>query len=158
MRATPSPVQNNSDIYNVIYTYSKGSWIIQPYYQYTEVQKDLAAGIPKGTKTNGGAILVSKAFSHGFSLPARFEYIASDGGPLNGNVNLLYGPGSKATSFTVTPTFQYGGFFFRMDLAIVHAIDYVPGDVFGPAGADDNQFRGVAEMGFVFGNNIVEKK
>lgn len=152
------PVQNNSDIYNVIYTYSKGSWIIQPYYQYTEVQKDLAAGIPKGTKTNGGAILVSKAFSHGFSLPARFEYIASDGGPLNGNVNLLYGPGSKATSFTVTPTFQYGGFFFRMDLAIVHAIDYVPGDVFGPAGADDNQFRGVAEMGFVFGNNIVEKK
>jgi hypothetical protein len=153
-----TPVQNNSDIYNVIYTYSKGSWIITPYYQYTEVQKNLKAGIAKGTKTNGGAILVSKAFSHGFSLPARFEYIASNGGPLNGNVNLLYGPGSKATSFTVTPTYQAGGFFFRMDLAVVHAIDYTKGFVFGPAGANENQFRGVAEMGFVFGNNITEKK
>lgn len=152
------PVQNNSDIYNVIYTYSKGSWIITPYYQYTEVQKNLSAGIPKGTKTNGGAILVSKAFSKGFSLPARFEYIASNGSPANGNVNLLYGPGSAATSFTVTPTYQGGGFFFRMDLGVVHAKDYVPGSVFGPTGANENQFRGVAEMGFIFGSNITEKK
>ncbi len=152
------PVQNNSDIYNVIYTFSKGSWIIQPYYQYTEVQKNLSAGIPKGTKTNGGAILVSKAFSHGFSLPARFEYIASSGGPANGNVNLLYGPGSNGTSFTVTPTYQTGGFFFRTDLSIVHAGSYVPGDVFGSTGKNDNQFRTVAEMGFIFGSNITEKK
>jgi hypothetical protein len=153
-----TPVQNNSDIYNVIYTYSKGSWIITPYYQYTEVQRNLNAGIAKGTKTNGGAILVSKAFSHGFSLPARFEYIASNGGPLNGNVNLLFGPGSKATSFTVTPTYQAGGFYFRMDLAVVHAMDFVKGDVFGPSGLNENQFRAAAEMGFVFGNNITEKK
>ena len=32
-----TPVQNNSSIYNVIYTYTKGSWIIQPYWQYTDV-------------------------------------------------------------------------------------------------------------------------
>jgi hypothetical protein len=152
------PLQNNSDIYNVIYTFSKGSWIVQPYYQYTEVQKNPAAGISKGNHTNGGAILASRAFSHGFSLPARFEYIASAGSALDGDANLLYGAGSNATSFTVTPTLQYGGFFFRTDIGVVHAGSYVPGEVFGSAGKNDNQFRGVAEMGFIFGNNIVEKK
>ena len=32
-----TPVQNNGSIYNVIYTYTKGSWILQPYFQYTNV-------------------------------------------------------------------------------------------------------------------------
>jgi hypothetical protein len=31
-----TPLQNNSSIYNVIYTYNKGSWILQPYWQYTK--------------------------------------------------------------------------------------------------------------------------
>jgi len=152
------PVQNNSDIYNVIYTFSKGSWIVQPYYQYTVVEKNPSAGIAHGAHTNGGAILVSKAFSHGFSLPARFEYLASSGSAAADDVNLLYGPGSNATSFTVTPTVQYGGFFFRTDIGVVHASSYVPGDVFGSKGTADNQFRSVAEMGFIFGSNITEKK
>jgi len=72
-----TPVQNNSSIYNVIYTYTKGAWIIQPYWQYTDVPTNARIGILKGASTNGGAILVSRAFKHGFSLPVRFEYIAS---------------------------------------------------------------------------------
>ena len=153
-----TPVQNNGSIYNVIYTYTKGAWIIQPYYQYTNVPTDVKIGIAQGASTNGGAILLSRAFSHGFSLPVRFEYITSSGSPTTGAVNLLFGPGSDGLSFTATPTFQYGGFFFRTDLAVVHASSYTPGSVFGPSGLSDNQFRASAEMGFVFGNNIVEKK
>jgi hypothetical protein len=153
-----TPVQNNGSIYNVIYTYTKGAWIIQPYYQYTSVPTDAKIGVVHGGSTNGGAILLSRAFSHGFSLPVRFEYIASSGSPATDTVNLLFGAGSDGLSFTATPTFQYGGFFFRTDLAIVHASSYTPGSVFGPAGLSDNQFRASAEMGFVFGNNIMEKK
>lgn len=153
-----TPVQNNSSIYNVIYTYTKGAWIVQPYYQYTDVPANTSIGIAKGASTNGGAILLSRAFSHGFSLPVRFEYITSSGSPAQNTVNLLFGAGSSGTSITVTPTVQYGGFFFRTDLAYVHASSPVPGDVFGTAGLSDNQFRATAEMGFVFGNNIVEKK
>jgi hypothetical protein len=148
-----TPVQNNSDIYDIIYTYNKNGWIIQPYFQYTKVPDNLKIGIPKGGSTTGGAILVSRAFKHGFSLPGRWEYIANSGD--KGALDLLgSGIGSKATSVTVTPTFQYGGFFFRGDIAVVHGINTTPGTLFGPKGLDVNQARAVAEIGFIFGNNI----
>ncbi len=153
-----TPVQNNGSIYNVIYTYTKGPWIIQPYFQYTDVPTDLKVGVAKGASTTGGAMLVSYAFKHGFSLPARFEYITSSGTSNSNAVNLMYGPGSAGTSITVTPTFQYGGFFLRGDIGYVHATDITPGDAFGQRGNLKSQPRAMAEFGFIFGNNIVEKK
>ncbi len=153
-----TPVQNNGSIYNVIYTYTKGSWILQPYFQYTDVPTDKKVGVTNGASTRGGAVLLSYAFKHGFSFPARFEYLTSTGNGQTGAVNLMYGPGSAATSVTVTPTFQYGGFFARGDLGYVHATDITPGDAFGRNGLLKNQPRAVAEFGFIFGNNIVEKK
>ncbi len=153
-----TPVQNNGSIYNVIYTYTKGPWIIQPYFQYTNVPTNAKIGITKGASTTGGAILASHAFKHGFSLAGRWEYIASNGSAKDGAVNLMYGPGSAGTSITGTPTFQYGGFFVRGDLAWVHVNDFTPGSVFGTLGDKENQFRAVAEIGFVFGNNLGEKK
>jgi len=150
-----TPVQNNGSIYNVIYTYTKGPWIIQPYYQHTSVPTNKSIGIVEGAATNGGAVLLSHAFAHGFSLAGRWEYISTTGGP--NAVNLLAGPGSRGTSITVTPTFQYGGFFVRGDVSWVHAMDYTPGDVFGKAGSDQNQARAVAEFGFMFGNNLEKK-
>ena len=153
-----TPVQNNSSIYNVIYTYTKGAWILQPYFQYTNVPTDVKIGIVKGASTTGGAILASRAFSHGFALAGRWEYISSSGNAAQDAVNLLYGPGSSGTSVTATPTFQYGGFFVRGDVAWVHVSGFTPGDVFGSSGLNGNQFRAVAEMGFMFGNNIVDKK
>ena len=38
-------MQNNGSIYNVIYTYTKGSWIVQPYFQYTNVPTNAKIGI-----------------------------------------------------------------------------------------------------------------
>jgi len=154
-----TPVQNNGGIYNVIYTYTKGAWIIQPYYQYTNVPTNAKIGVVKGASTNGGAVLASHAFKHGFSLAGRWEYIASSGSAKDPDVvNLMFGPGSAGTSVTGTPTFQYGGFFVRGDLAWVHANNFTPLDAFGPLGAKDNQFRAVGEIGFVFGNNISPEK
>ena len=152
-----TPVQNNSTIYNLIYTYTKGAWIIQPYYQYTNVPTNLKVGVLKGASTNGGAFLVSRAFKHGFSLPGRVEYITSSGSASDGAVNLIFGPGSGGTSVTMTPTFQKGGMYFRSDFSWVHASSYTSGDVFGKAGTSPNQARAIAEIGFIFGNNITEK-
>jgi len=153
-----TPVQNNGTIYDVIYAYTKGPWIIQPYYQYTNVPTNAKIRIVKGASTNGGAILLSRAFKHGFSLPVRWEYIASSGSAKEQAVNLLFGPGSAGTSITVTPTFQYGGFFVRGDISYVHVSDFMPGSVFGPLGLKDNQTRALGEIGFVFGNNIAPDK
>jgi hypothetical protein len=153
-----TPVQNNGSIYNAIYTYTKGPWIIQPYFQATDIPTNPQVGITNGAMTAGGALLLSRAFKHGFSLAGRYEYIGSTGSAAAKSVNLMYGPGSAGTSVTVTPTFQYGGFFFRGDLGWVGALNSTPGDDFGATGMNANQFRAVGEIGFIFGNNILEKK
>jgi len=153
-----TPVQNNSSIYNVIYTYTNGPWIVQPYLQYSNVPTNASIGVAQGASTTGGAILVSHAFAHGVSLAGRWEYIASSGNAAQQAVNLIFGPGSAGTSYTLTPTIQHGGFFVRGDLSWVHAIDYTPGFGFGPNGLNKNQPRAMAEIGFIFGNNITGKK
>ena len=149
-----TPVQNNGSIYNVIYTYTKGPWIVTPYFQYTNIPTNAKIGVVKGASTTGGAILVSYAMKHGFSLPVRWEYIGSSGSLTENSVNLMYGPGSAGTSFTVTPTYQQGGFFIRGDIAWVHVSSLTPGLGFGPNGTNANQFRAAAEFGFVFGDNV----
>jgi hypothetical protein len=151
-----TPVQNNSSIYDVIYTYSKAGWVVQPYFQYTHIPTNLNTGIPQGASTRGGAILLSRAFSRAFSLAGRWEYLSATGAVARNSVNLLFGPGSDGLSFTVTPTFQHGGFFVRADLSWVHATGYVPGDAFGSTGANANQPRAMAEIGFIFGDNIAK--
>ncbi|MGA8029779.1 MAG: outer membrane beta-barrel protein [Bryobacteraceae bacterium] len=153
-----TPVQNNGSIYNLIYTYTKGPWIIQPYFQYTDVPTNLKIGITNGASTQGGAILLSHAFTHGFSLAGRWEYLTSTGSAAQQSVNLIFGPGSAGTTVTATPTFQHGGFFVRGDLSWVHASSFTPGDGFGRTGMNENQPRAMAEIGFIVGNNLINKK
>ena len=150
-----TPVQNNSYMHAVIYTYTKGPWIISPYFQYSKLPTNAKVGVPKGTSATGGAINASYTFKSGFSLPARVEYLTSSGSAADGSVNLLgFGAGSAGTTFTATPTYQKGGMYVRGDLAWVDATNFTNGDVFGKTGTDSNQFRGVLEFGFIFGNNI----
>jgi len=142
----------------VIYTYTKGPWIISPYFQYGKLPTDARVGVLKATSATGGALNVSYAFKNGFSIPVRFESITSSGTSTDGSVNMLgAGAGSGGVTFTATPTYQKGGMYLRSDLAWVHASNYVPGDVFGQTGTDADQFRAVLEFGFIFGDNIVKK-
>jgi hypothetical protein len=153
-----TPIQNNGYMHAVIYTYSKGPWIISPYFQYGNLPTNPTVGVLKATSATGGAINVSYAFKKGFSLPGRVEYLSSSGNATDGSVNMLgFGAGSAGTTFTATPTYQKGGMYVRGDLAWVHASNYTPGSVFGSTGTNDNQFRGVLEFGFIFGKNFVEK-
>jgi hypothetical protein len=147
--ATPLAL-NNSQIYEVLYTYSKGNWYIQPYWQYTNVPTNTSIGIAKGATTDGFALLFNYNFKHGLSLALRPEYISSSGTVANGAVNLLYGPGSSAFAFTATPTYQKGGFFTRIDLSVADARDFTKGAAFGPLGLNSTQTRGVIEAGVMF--------
>lgn len=145
-----TPLLNNSQIYNIIYTYSKGNLMFSPYFQYSNVPTNAKIGVAKGTSTSGGAVLVNYNFKHGVSLAARVEDISSSGSAASGSVNLIYGPGSGGWSFTVTPTYQKSAFFLRGDISVVGATSSTPGFVFGKTGTDTNQARGVVEMGFLF--------
>jgi len=147
--ATPL-YQNNSQIYEVLYTYSKGHWVINPYYQYTTVPTNASIGITQGASTSGGALLLTYNWKHGISLSARPEYITTNGSVANGAINLLYGPGSNAFSFTVTPTYVKDAFFLRGEFSIVAANSTTPGFAFGNSGTATNQPRGVIEAGFMF--------
>jgi hypothetical protein len=145
-----TPVQNNSTMYVAEYTYSKGSWIVQPYLQYSGVPTNPKIGVTQGAQTWGGAILASRAFKKGLSLAGRFEYISSSGSAASNSVNLIFGPGSAGWSVTMTPTYQYQKFFTRAEFSFVQAVNYTPGDAFGSIGKSATQPRGVVEIGFLF--------
>ncbi len=145
-----TPVQNNSQIYNVIYTYTHKAWVINPYFQYTDVPTNAQIGIAHGASTTGGALLLTYNFKNGFSMCGRGEYIASSGNVAENAVNLIYGPGSSAWSLTLTPTYQKHRFFLRVEVGFVEAQNITPGDAFGPLGLNKSQLRGVIESGFVF--------
>jgi hypothetical protein len=145
-----TPVQNNGTMYNLIYTYTKGPWIIQPYIQYNDVPTNPTIGVPQGASAWGGAILASRTLKKGWSMAGRFEYISSSGGAASNSFNMLYGPGSAAWSLTATPTYQYQKFFTRGDLSFVKATSMTPGFGFGSLGTISSQTRGVVEIGFLF--------
>ncbi|HZB92554.1 MAG TPA: outer membrane beta-barrel protein [Stellaceae bacterium] len=147
--ATPLP-QNNSDIVNVIYTYSSAPWTITPYFQYTNVPKNTSIGITHGAQTYGGALLASYAFTDTFSLAGRAEIIGSSGSTTDGSPSLLFGPGSEAWSLTLTPTYQKSVFFVRGEASYVGASSTSGGLAFGHSGKDNDQERVLAEVGLVF--------
>lgn len=147
--ATPL-YQNNSDIYDLIYTHTAKKWLLQPYFQYTYVPVDLKIGVARATATQGEAVLGTYSFAHNLTMAGRVEYISSTGSVHNGAVNLLYGPGSQAWSLTLTPTYQKKAFFTRGEFSYSSAANPTPGDEFGPKGANSSQARGMIEAGFMF--------
>jgi nitrogen regulatory protein PII len=130
---------NNSDIFNLIYTYTNAPWTITPYFQYTHVPGSTFLGTPKSASTYGGAVLASYAINDNVSLASRVEYIASTGGALS--PSLIYGPGSSAMSFTLTPTWQDGIYFLRSDTSLVQAFSTTAGFAFGKAGKTARALR-----------------
>ena len=144
-----TPIQNSGRVFDFIYTYTKGKWMVQPYVQQNSVPANPALGALPGASVWGGAVLVNHNLGHGISLAGRAEYVSSSGTAVQHSANLLYGPGSGAWSLTLTPAFQYKHFFTRGDVSCVRALDYTPGSAFGPQGMSQGQTRGVIELGFL---------
>jgi len=148
--STATPLYlNNSQMYNVVYTHTSGPWTIVPSLQYTEVPSDATLGTTQSASTFGGALYVTYAFDGGYSLASRVEYISSTG-DVGTAANLLYGQGSKAWSFTITPTWQYKVFFVRPEASFVTLSNVTPGSALGTDFNARDQFRAVLEMGVLF--------
>ncbi|KPF73846.1 hypothetical protein IP88_08420 [alpha proteobacterium AAP81b] len=145
--ATPV-FQNNSTIVDVIYSYSSGKFLIQPYFQYTSVPALPLIGTD-GAESWSGAVLARYNFSDSFSLPVRFEYIDTKAKGPNA-ASLINGPGANAFSFTITPTYKWKQFFVRPEFSVVSASDVTPGLGFGRDGLAKSQVRGRLEFGVIF--------
>jgi hypothetical protein len=157
--ATPL-FQNNEQIYNLIYTHTDGPWTFQPYVQFTNVPKIPSIGALESAQTYSGALLAKYTCPDdatiggvplaGFSLPVRLEFIGTTGSVAGGAPNLMYGPGSKAWSITVTPTYQYSIFFARPEFSFVDTFDATSGMALGPTGKAYTQSRMLLEAGVIF--------
>ncbi|GJD28804.1 hypothetical protein PMNALOAF_0033 [Methylobacterium adhaesivum] len=156
--ATPATLQNSS-IISANYTYADGPVIVTPYIQYTNVERNDFLGLA-GAETFGGAVLASYAFTDNFALAGRVEYITQSGNRANfpAQSSVLYGPGSSALSFTVTPTFTFDRYFLRGEFSTVQLYDITRGEVafgtlgtgFGRTGNRTSQERYMIETGITF--------
>jgi hypothetical protein len=142
--------QNNGDIFNLIYTWTSGPWTVSPYIQYENVPADSSLGFARRASTTGGAVLVSYALNDDWKIAGRGEYISSSGSFVSGTPNLLYGPGSDAWSFTITPTWQHGIFFARGEASYVGVGNTAAGFVFGQNLDKTSQVRLMLETGVLF--------
>ncbi|GHE78528.1 hypothetical protein GCM10019059_41630 [Camelimonas fluminis] len=152
--ATPL-AQNNSSIFNLIYAYSSGPLTVSPYLQYTRVSANRAIGVSRTAETFGAALLARYTFTDTFSLAGRAEYITSWGAdcgirPECAPTNLLYGPGSRAWSLTITPTYQHGVFFARAEASYTRIDGMEDGYGFGRNFDRRDQARGMIEAGVLF--------
>jgi hypothetical protein len=148
--ATPL-LQNNSRIYDLVYTYHAGALTIMPYLQYNRVPEDVSLGIPLSQSSFGSAMLANYAFTPNWALAGRIEYIGSSGHRAQTEpASLLYGPGSSAMSYTLTPTYSYERYFLRGDMSFVAISDLTAAEGFGRNGNAATQIRVLVETGFLF--------
>lgn len=153
-------LQNNSQISTFIYSYKTPHLTLTPYIQYTYVPENQSIGIMGNGSTQGAALLATYRLfplsedgmppHRNVSFPVRFEYISTKGNANYSDQNLLFGPNSAAWSATVTPTYQVGMYFARLEASYVRAINATEGTAFGVSGTANNQARFMVEGGILF--------
>jgi Putative beta-barrel porin-2, OmpL-like. bbp2 len=149
--ATPVPQNNDRQLDNLAYSYNSGAWIAQAYVQYADTKSGAYISIKKSASTWGAGVLANYAIPKtNFNLAGRAEIISSSGSTSDGSPNLLYGPGSKAYSATLTSAYQAGVLFGRAEVSFVGATSTEIGYAFGPKGDDRTQTRFVVEAGILF--------
>ncbi|MBV8977613.1 MAG: outer membrane beta-barrel protein [Alphaproteobacteria bacterium] len=146
-----TPLLNDGTIADLVYTHASGPWTISPSLQFVSAPRDPLHGALQGASSIGAMLTANYAFDDHWKLAARAEYVNSTGSAAAGAMNLLIaGPGSKAWSITVTPTYQYNVFFARLEGSYVGASDVTPGFGYGPSANDTTQASVFFETGVLF--------
>ncbi|MBU3656453.1 MAG: porin [Rhodocyclaceae bacterium] len=153
-------LQNNSQISTLIYSYKSPYLTLSPYVQYSYVPERPSIGILGSASTQGIALLATYRLfpldENGnpphvnVSIPFRYEFIRSHGNTYTSDNDLLFGPNSSAWSATLTPTYQVGMYFARLEASYVRAINATPGAAYGYSGTANNQARFLLEAGILF--------
>ncbi len=110
-------------------------------------------GYTKAESSTGLVFLANYAASSVYNVAFRFESVTNASGTTDASLNadlVGYGPGSGATTWTITPTWHPGPFFARVDFSNVALRNFTPGLGFGVTGTASNQNRVLGELGVQF--------
>ena len=140
----------NQSEYNLYYTHTAGRWQFSPYVLFVSSPVSAANGYTSGESAYAVSVLGSYSFSSAWSVGFRAEYAENEAATnaTSPNAFLLYGPGSNATTFTLTPTLKFAGNgIVRVEWSNVVVRNGLGGTLFGPAGTSTSQNRFAFELG-----------
>ena len=138
----------NKREFDVMLTQTFGKLQLEPYLLSIRSPASAALGYTTGESALGAVALARYAWSSVYSLSGRFEYFTnhSTTAAISPNADLVgYGPGSRATTWTITPSYHPGPFFLRAEYSLVTVTSAAAG--FGPAGTLTDQSRYLVELG-----------
>ncbi|HET9393169.1 MAG TPA: outer membrane beta-barrel protein [Candidatus Rubrimentiphilum sp.] len=143
----------NKREYDLMYTQQIGKLQLLPYALWIQSPASRNAGLVSSESAFGASLIASWAFNSVFSLGGRIETLANNSSRFDFSNNsdfLGYGPGSSATSFTLTPAYKIAHLFARGEYSHVNISGLLPGFGFGPAGFNTMQTRVGLEIGAQF--------
>ncbi len=143
----------NKREYDLMYTQQLGKLQLLPYALWVQSPASSALGYAKNQSAFGAVLMASYAFNGTLSLSGRVETLAdsSSTSDFTFNSDLVgYGPGSSATTFTLTPAYKTAHLFARGEWSHVAANNVFPSLGFGAAGLRTSQTRLGLEVGAQF--------
>lgn len=129
-----------------------GKLALTPYLQWIDSPANAALGFAH-ERAFGAVMIADYTFGAAWSVGARFESLADRSAPSDpaANADLVgYGPGSKATTWTLTPAFRTANTTIRLELSSVALGAFSPGFGFGTGGMSGSQARYGLEVGTQF--------
>ncbi len=149
----PTSAIANKTEYDVMLTQQIGKLQLLPYALFVRSPASARLDYTTSERASAYALLANYAFNLTSSIALRYERAAdaSSVADSSANADLLgYGPGSRAESWTITPSYHPGPLFVRAEYANVHAYAFAPGLAFGPTGSSGTQNRYLLELGVQF--------
>lgn len=143
----------NKREFDFMLTQQIGKLQLLPYALFVDSPASAVLGYTKAESGLALVLLANYAFDPKYSVAARYESFEnrSVAGDTSLNADLLgYGPGSSATTWTITPSYRMNDIFARAEYSAVNVSDVLPGLGFGPHGTATNQSRVVFEFGVQF--------
>lgn len=160
----------NANLIGIGGVYALGKWTISPEIQYQWLPKNSLSGpnAPTTTYYNIAAqTTVSYQINDSWGVAGQIQYITQHSNSadpnryafgdflgLNGVSSAApgaIGPGANMLGIQFNPTWQYHNFFVRPAIAYTHLTHFEAGNGYGANGTKPDQFWGLLEVGFLFG-------
>ncbi|MBC5815244.1 MAG: outer membrane beta-barrel protein [Candidatus Eremiobacteraeota bacterium] len=138
---------------DLMLTQQFGKLQLLPYLLWIDSPQNTSIGYNGDERAFAGVLIASYVFDNAWSVGARYESIVNRSSTLDlgANADLVgFGPGSKATTLTLTPAFKTGHTTIRAEYSNVNLGAFTPGLGFGNFGTTPSQSRVGLELGVQF--------